>query len=509
MRSFIKTNIEFWCEHRACGDKGKLLVECSSNPVTNHSNAVMGKAVAAALSLKISWLITGNVSKELMQSYEQDSVCTNPPNIGWGDRLKLWVWAVFFYWQFVLVENKLLDFEYRGVVYGDFVYDAYLARFKKATLHRFDLDLVRVFYQLLFQDLRAREVLSPEVQAVLVSHHIGLGTGPLTRVALSKGVEVYWKGAGNGIINLTKYKSLKNVYDYPKRPSRKEVVVLSGKRHSKVKRDFQALTKEAEKSPLQVFQEGFKNRMKGKYSRKEFLELVGFEDRPIIFVIMHAFNDHPHSHFEKMLFDDYYCWFAETLEFAKAHEDKNWIFKEHPSIQYYPTNDVHVKRMMLDLPEHIRFFDADYGCNSADVLRVADMVTTCLGSVGVEFAVFAKKKAVIAGDSAYSGFGFTLDPKQKRDYFALLASGISPKLTQKEYAKAVAFYTYFNKYSNISFHAGPELSYRQTKDPGYLKREYYDLVLGQYQRHKKEIYKEFKYYVDQLREKSFERLVAL
>ena len=46
--------------------------------------------------------------------------------------------------------------------------------------------------------------------------------------------------------------------------------------------------------------------------------------------MLHAFNDQPHSHFKNMIFKDYGDWFLRTLDFAKEHDNVNYIFKQHP-----------------------------------------------------------------------------------------------------------------------------------------------------------------------------------
>ena len=58
-------------------------------------------------------------------------------------------------------------------------------------------------------------------------------------------------------------------------------------------------------------------------------------NKPLVFIMLHAFNDFPH-HFERNIFTDYYRWFIETLKIVKKIPGVNWIFKEHPSSIFYP-----------------------------------------------------------------------------------------------------------------------------------------------------------------------------
>ena len=82
------------------------------------------------------------------------------------------------------------------------------------------------------------------------------------------------------------------------------------------------------------------------------------QSKPIIFVMLHAMNDDPH-HMILTIFDDYYDWFEQTLEFAIEKNDCNWVFKEHPSSKRYP-NDANLSGIFkFSKGDNIAFISAE------------------------------------------------------------------------------------------------------------------------------------------------------
>ncbi|GAG27867.1 unnamed protein product, partial [marine sediment metagenome] len=252
--------------------------------------------------------------------------------------------------------------------------------------HYFDPRLLMVFYRVLLNDEKARLVLkNNHIKAILVSHYIGLGSGPLSRVALKMKIPVYWKGGGHEIIALTVFNKLSQVYDYPRKPSKKLIDLLVKKYKKKVESEFNKFIDESIKlSRYGSFSVAYNNVLSSSVSKDKFLKKMQLKKKPIFFVMLHAFNDHPHSHFKKMLFNDYYDWFIQTFNFAKSDPSKNWIFKEHPANKFYPTKDLDFKEIMKSLPQHVKFVSRNSSIGASVVLNAADLIVTCLGTAGVE-----------------------------------------------------------------------------------------------------------------------------
>jgi len=170
-------------------------------------------------------------------------------------------------------------------------------------------------------------------------------------------------------------------------------------------------------------------------SSDEFCRVMGLDpSRPTVFVMLHAFNDFPHSHFTKpMLFQDYYVWFRRTLEIATKVTTVNWVFKEHPAAALYVTHDLNLDDLFGGMSEaHIRFLSRDANFNAASVAVIASAVVTCQGTVGLEYSSMGKP-CLLAGESPYSGLGFSNEPSTVADYERQLYQIASlPRLTDDQ-----------------------------------------------------------------------------
>lgn len=160
--------------------------------------------------------------------------------------------------------------------------------------------------------------------------------------------------------------------------------------------------------------------------------------RPLVVLMAHVFADAPHA-FGGVLFRDSYDWFLQSLRFLRRNGGINLLVKEHPSARLYGEQGLLRRIMSGEGCEHL-LLQADV--HTATVLRCADYVVTCGGTIGVEFTVFGKV-AVLGARPPYAGLGFTVEPTRLDEYRTLLSSSIQrlPPLTAKETltAKKTAF----------------------------------------------------------------------
>ena len=129
------------------------------------------------------------------------------------------------------------------------------------------------------------------------------------------------------------------------------------------------------------------------------------------------------------LFDDYEQWMVETVRSAIANPNLNWIVKVHPVNVWRSKMDgtdlvqleaETLRRHFGDLPAHVKIMPADTGINTFSLFDVADYGLTVRGTIGMELPCFGIP-VVTAGTGRYAGRGFTIDPKTREDYDALLA----------------------------------------------------------------------------------------
>jgi len=181
--------------------------------------------------------------------------------------------------------------------------------------------------------------------------------------------------------------------------------------------------------------------------------------------MLHSLNDHPHAHFKWMLFKDYYDWMIKTLEFAKQNPQFNWIFKQHPTIKFYLTDDVSYAKVFGGLPNHIVYLSEDEGLNTETLIYCADLVSTCVGSPGFELPAMGGIPALIASDTFYNNLGFTIEPKTKEEYFNCLKNTDKiEKLSSKQQKRAQAAFMHIHVFCRVNVAGCPILTIEQIKD---------------------------------------------
>lgn len=508
--NFVEVNKVFWERFKEPETDNLLLVETADHPVINRSNAVTAKMVAKAKNLRIAWIKYNFTNEQLMKSYSENSIFLGFRRFSVFFRIRLMLISIYYYLGYVLFMDRVHSFKYKEVPYGDFIYDGYLAVYSMATLHHFDVRIAMVFYIVLLRDEQARELLGKyNIKAVLVAHYMGMITGILSRVAMQREVPVYWKGGGHEIFSLSVFKNLGQIYDYPIKPSMEEINLLAAEYKEIIEEDFKKIMEQADRDYYGPFTVAYNNTLDSDITKAGFLKDMGLKNKPIIFIMLHAFNDYPRSHFKSMLFKDYYDWFIETYRFALKDKTKNWIFKEHPANELYPTKDIDLDKVFAKFPEHVRFISHKSKITASAVLNVADLIVTCLGTAGVEMPALRGIPSIIAGDTFFSGFGFAIEPGSIEAYFEALKN-FSPKiLTPEQRLRAKCCYLYIQKYTSLPFAAGPEFTYEESKRQDCLKTIYPGRILESYRKNADLIYKQFTSYTEEIKKPNFKRLVSI
>lgn len=166
--------------------------------------------------------------------------------------------------------------------------------------------------------------------------------------------------------------------------------------------------------------------------KKEFLKIFNFKEnsfKRIVFYAPHCFSDANHKH-GKFIFDDYYSHFQATLKAAEEDINSFWIIKIHPtSYKYKEENLIHeiIKNKKL-----VNVVICPDILNTFSLIKFADLIITGRGTVGLESSCFGKKP-LLAGETFYSKFGITHNPKDKNDYLKKIFNyNLSLSLKKKE-----------------------------------------------------------------------------
>ena len=149
-------------------------------------------------------------------------------------------------------------------------------------------------------------------------------------------------------------------------------------------------------------------------TREELSDELGLDkNKKNVVVMCHTFSDAVFAYGLKM-YRDYYDWMENTMSAAESITDVNWIIKPHPSRKLYNEEKDSIEDMYKrHKKSHIFMLSDDV--SAASIKTFADVLVTVGGTAGCEFACIGIP-SVIIGKPAYSEFGFTVEPKTRREY---------------------------------------------------------------------------------------------
>jgi hypothetical protein len=158
------------------------------------------------------------------------------------------------------------------------------------------------------------------------------------------------------------------------------------------------------------------------------------------------------------MYNDYYEWLEATLEIVKDVTDVNWIVKEHPELQYYQPKHTATElcRRFVEKYPHIRMAPDDLDTSS--LFSVVNCMVTVAGTAALEFPTQGIP-SLVAGESAFSGFGFTIEPRSREEYAQELRNMSKiEKLDQDAVDRALAYVHMFFELSRVEMSLLPEIT---------------------------------------------------
>ena len=378
----------------------------------------------------------------------------------------------FFYYFIFFLNNDLRSFIYKFKVsdinIGDIIYDRYIRNdfsFVKANYYNFKL--IRIYLFTIYKVFWIENYLKKRnVKLIIVNTHVYANNYSIAyKLAKKLGINLlylkdfqitYFK---NGLINketdpraITKKKLNKFKFS---NNEKKEIKKYMSKRvsgqlaHFDVKNAF-----------------GSKKKLINNFLKKNKVRIKHFSK--VILLASHSLSDANHFHHEIGSFSpfkDYYSQLVETLEFAKNNSDILFFVRPHPSSNFWKEEGL-IKKLLLNY-KYKNIHLLDKRINTDDAIKISDTVITVYGTIGIETASFYKKKPILAGNSVYSGLGFTLDSKTKKDYFKhILSNKKKFKLNMIEQQTAdKAFYYHFLKlnmdYDSVIANRDRNISYKE------------------------------------------------
>lgn len=133
---------------------------------------------------------------------------------------------------------------------------------------------------------------------------------------------------------------------------------------------------------------------------------------------------------KQVVFDDMIDWIAQTIEWFRERPQYQLIIKPHPAEQYpqIPETiervEVALAKLNIDMPGNVFLLSPKVNLTAYDFFPIASIGLVHTTSVGMEMAA-AGMPVVTSGKSPYRGYGFTYDPANKEQYFAMLEELLS------------------------------------------------------------------------------------
>lgn len=441
-----------------------LLIESSASRPVLHGLLLYGRLISKARKMKPIFIAEGEarrVLEEIAPLYLPDFEILQPKSVNLFIRIYLFLCAVLI-WLQVVMGRALVSVCWKDLQVGDIIYDQYLAACQCARLHRWDARLLGFIYLTLRSIEESEDALRcTRSAAVLLSHRVGVLAASMANAAERLGVAVFSFG-GNRYGTLIQA-PVRKVYEY--RATANDLAPILALTNNQLNTIFSQVQTELFGG---VFNADAKLAFSRRFyrSRDEFARNFGLRrNKKNIFVMLHAFTDYPHSHFNGMLFNDFYDWFIQTLKHAAGNDSVNWVIKRHPASEFYPVKDVNWAEIESSYnADHIVFMSENADFDTRSICHVGDAIVTCVGTAGFELSALAGIPSITAGDNPYAYSGFAIYPSSRDEYFKVLCNiGALERLESEALRRAKATFIFIHRLSRVSMIGIPALSHEEQR----------------------------------------------
>jgi len=352
--------------------------------------------------------------------------------------------------------DEFLNFNVDGVDIGKTVYD-HCVRFSGiGTINTFN----RMFYVNLAKAFLVHQQMEEYFKKYnfisSVQNELNFIPGAIMyQSALKNGVNVYSKFGKNHSFSVRKSTHIdqkyeardrfsKKIYDLIDVNIKKKAVKIGGEWMKKRFDNIPGYGALFEPPPLPENEKGKKFGIieKKDFTKEELCKKLGWEKKyPIAVILATDLTDGVFSSSTWSVFRDRLTWLRETLYEIKKITNVNWLVKPHPHDAIYKvvtSTASEYENICLNL-DHIKLFPDDLSKRS--ITKFTDAALCLNSSAAYEYPSFGIP-TIVPKESAVSGYGFTIDPKSKGDFFYELKN--IPKLKkltlqQVELAKIYVF----------------------------------------------------------------------
>ena len=305
------------------------------------------------------------------------------------------------------------DFKLNNIKIGDLIYDTYTRKNHRYLKPKKDIYFFKILFEGIFRFLKLINVVNYYKPKLIFigTNGYSYNHGLLMRIGLSHKIDTL-EIQSNFLIKCEQFHTnygpdyLKFATNFKKNIKPK-----------KIKNNY-LNRKKLKINPYYTDTYFVANKFDKETKLKNFFKNLKKNYKKKILIAPHSFSDAPHIN-GKLIFDDFYSQFIETLEFIKKNKNGKilWIIKHHPANFVFKENKFFKNIVSKYLAENIIL--CPNKINTNDLIPLCDHVITTNGSIGIEFACEGKMP-ILGGFAPYSNLGFTFDPKNKKHYFKIL-----------------------------------------------------------------------------------------
>lgn len=186
-------------------------------------------------------------------------------------------------------------------------------------------------------------------------------------------------------------------------------------------------------------------------------------------------------------------WIIETINWFEQHSEYQLLIKAHPA-ELHPdipetkeTVKTILKKELPILPDNVFLLSPKVSISVYDLFPISKVGLVFTTSVGMEMAARGIP-VVTAGKSHYRGYGFTLDPNTKAEYFKILENTLSSKIkvnTEQSIDLAMKFikfnfFHYFSKTGLFEFEFGKKvkINISSLQDISHGGKTHFDYIVN-------------------------------
>lgn len=146
----------------------------------------------------------------------------------------------------------------------------------------------------------------------------------------------------------------------------------------------------------------------------DLLSQLGISNRKKnVFILPHALVDVPREASRMDVYYDYTDWFIETLEFIRNIQNVNWIIKDHPLTAYYRQSD-YIKGVFRK-SQTPNMYWCDANVSGLLIKKYADCVVTCSGDAALEYWACGIP-TITASETFFTDLGISYNMKSRQAY---------------------------------------------------------------------------------------------